>query len=234
MSDLPVAIVTGAGRGIGRATVSALSTKGYAVVCVARTAAKVERAAAEIPVGLPVVADLEDPSAPARIVEVAFQWRSRVDALINNAGIAPLLPIEQTTPEVWNRVLAVNLTAVYALCRACWPVFTRARSGVIVNVSSIAARDPFPGFSAYGATKAAVNLLGLALAREGAAVPIRVHTIAPGAVETDMFRAMIDEQTWGKDKTLAPEEVANVITSAVTGELRYTSGEVVYLRRNPA
>jgi NAD(P)-dependent dehydrogenase (short-subunit alcohol dehydrogenase family) len=103
---------------------------------------------------------------------------------------------------------------------------------VIVNISSLAARDPFPGFAAYGAAKAGLNLLGLSLAREGDPHNIRVHTIAPAAVETAMFRKLMDEAQYGRDKTLDPADIARVVAQCVAGDLRYTSGEVIYVRKS--
>jgi 3-oxoacyl-[acyl-carrier protein] reductase len=90
-----------------------------------------------------------------------------------------------------------------------------------------------PGFLAYGAAKAGLNVLGLTLAREGAPAGIRVHTIAPGAVETEMFRSLVDEKTWPKDRTMAPEHVARVIAACADGTLAHASGEVIWIRRNP-
>jgi 3-oxoacyl-[acyl-carrier protein] reductase len=95
----------------------------------------------------------------------------------------------------------------------------------------MSAKDPLPGFLAYGAAKGGLNTFGLALGREGAPHNIRVHTIAPGAVETAMFRSLVDEKTWPKDRTLDPADVARVIAACVDGTLKHTSGEVIYLNR---
>jgi NAD(P)-dependent dehydrogenase (short-subunit alcohol dehydrogenase family) len=102
---------------------------------------------------------------------------------------------------------------------------------VVVNLSSYAARDPFPGFAAYGSAKAGVNLLGLSAAREGASIGVRVHTIAPAAVETAMFRGILSEDQYPPEKALAPADVARIILQCVRGDLRYTSGEVIYLSK---
>lgn len=157
----------------------------------------------------------------------------RVDALVNNAGYAPLLSLEQTTDEVWRDAIDVNLSATFWLARECWPIFKRQGGGVIVNVSSAAARDPFTGFIAYGAAKAGLNNLGLSLAREGAKDNIRVHTIAPSATETEMFRALPGMASFPKDATMSPDDVARVIVQCITGELAHTSGEVIYLHKSP-
>jgi NAD(P)-dependent dehydrogenase (short-subunit alcohol dehydrogenase family) len=102
---------------------------------------------------------------------------------------------------------------------------------VVVNVSSAAARDPFPGFAAYAAAKAGLHLFGLSAAREGEPIGVRVHTVAPGSVETEMFRGLMTKEQWPADKTLDPADVARIIGQCVTGELRYTSGEVIYVHR---
>jgi NAD(P)-dependent dehydrogenase (short-subunit alcohol dehydrogenase family) len=133
--------------------------------------------------------------------------------------------------EEWHRVIDTNLSAAFYLCKAAWPHLVRGGGGVIVNISSESARDPFNGFSAYGAAKAGLNIFGLALAREGAAHNIAVHTIAPGATETEMFRQIATPEQYPTEKTLSPDSVARVISQCVTGELRYTSGEVIYLHK---
>jgi NAD(P)-dependent dehydrogenase (short-subunit alcohol dehydrogenase family) len=95
----------------------------------------------------------------------------------------------------------------------------------------MAARDPFPGFAAYGAAKAGLNLFGLALAREGQPINVRVHTVAPGSVETAMFRGIMSAEQWPTDKTLDPAEVARVVAACIHGDLRHTSGEVIYVHK---
>lgn len=227
------AIITGAGRGIGRATAAELSRRGFAVVLVARRESDLRDTARLCGQAHLLRADVADEDAADRIVTAALEATGRIDVLVNNAGYAPMLSVERTTPEEWRRVIDVNLTAPYLLSRACWPTFLKQSSGVIVNVSSMAARDPLPGFLAYGAAKAGLNVLGLTLAREGAPAGIRVHTIAPGAVETEMFRSLVNETTWPKDRTMAPEHVARVIAACADGTLAHASGEVIWIRRNP-
>jgi NAD(P)-dependent dehydrogenase (short-subunit alcohol dehydrogenase family) len=226
----PVAIVTGASRGIGRATAIRLGQAGWRVVLVARSQSDLKETARSVAGSLVLPADVSQLGSAERIVRETMDRFGRIDALVNNAGVAPLLPVEQTTDAIWTDVIDTNLSAAFYLSRACWPVFKRQGSGgVIVNVSSVAARDPFPGFAAYGAAKAALNSLTLSLAREGSAHSIRVHAVAPGATETDMFRALPGMSDYPRDKTLAPDDVARVIVNCITGELRATSGEVIYL-----
>ena len=87
----------------------------------------------------------------------------RLDAIVHCAGLAPILKIEETTDQQWHDVIDTSLSAAFYLARAAWPAFVKQKGGVIVNISSLAARDPFVGFAAYGAAKAGMNLLGLAL-----------------------------------------------------------------------
>src|SRR6185312_4772134 len=146
-----------------------------------------------------------------KVVEDAMRHFGRIDALVNNAGYAPARSIEELTLDEWRQIVDVNLSAVVYFCKAVWPVMKRGGGGAIVNMSSAASRDPFPGLSAYGAAKAAVNVLGLALAREGESANIRVHTIAPGAVETGMFRTLFTKEQFPTEKTLDPAEIARLI-----------------------
>lgn len=229
----PVAVITGAGRGIGRAAALELAQRAYRVVLVARTVGELHETAQAAGTDVLIVAgDVSDPLAAERAVNQTMEKFGRLDALVNCAGVAPVLTIEQTTPQEWRRILDTNLSATFYFMRACWPVMQKQGGGVVVNVSSFSARDPFPGFVAYGSAKAGVNLLGLAAAREGEASGIRVHTVAPAAVETGMFRAIMPPEQFPPADTLDPAEVARVIVRCITGELRHTSGEVIYLHKS--
>ena len=230
----PVVIVTGASRGIGRATARELSAKNWRVALVARSTEHLNEAAAGLNDAITIMADIAKGSNVAdKIVEQVREKFGRIDALVNNAGYAPMLSLEQTTDQAWQDAIDVNLSAAFWLTRECWPIFKQQGGGVVVNVSSAAARDPFAGFIAYGAAKAALNNLGLSLAREGAKDNIRVHTIAPSATETEMFRALPGMASFPTESTMSPADVASVIVRCVTGELAHTSGEVIYLHKSP-
>ena len=224
-ANSPVAIITGASRGIGRATAEQLLRSGWRVAAVARSASTAHGV-------LAIAHDIKTSNACRAVVTETIAAFGRIDALVNNAGYAPLLPLEQTTDDVWHDAIHVNLSAPFWLSRVCWPIFKMQGGGVIVNVSSAAARDPFAGFIAYGAAKAGLNNLGLSLAREGAKDNIRVHTIAPGATETEMFRALPGMASFPQDATMSPDDVARVIVQCITGELAHTSGEVIYLHKS--
>ena len=227
----PVAIITGAGRGIGRAAALELSRRGYRLALVARGPDGLNETARLAGGALCCPADVTSPEQVDRVVQQTLDRHGRIDAVVNNAGLAPVRPIVEMSPQEWRDVIETNLSAAFYLTRAAWPSFEKQRGGVVVNVSSAAARDPFPGFAAYGAAKAGLNLFGLSAAREGHAIGVRVHTIAPSATETAMFRLLMTAEQYPTEKTLDPADVARIIADCVTGELRHTSGEVIYVHK---
>jgi NAD(P)-dependent dehydrogenase (short-subunit alcohol dehydrogenase family) len=232
MANHKCAVVTGAGSGIGRSTARLLARAGYNVVLVGRTRAKLEETAASLRDGPPheslvLSVELTDPAATRAIVDHALAAFGRIDAMANVAGAAPLLPIEKITPEIWRDCIDANLSYVVNLTAAAWPTFRKQKSGVIVNVSSMASIDPFPGFSIYAAAKVGINMFTKCTASEGKEIGVRAVTVAPGAVETPMLRGLFSETQLPRDKTLRPEEVAKVICGCITGDRKFESGEVI-------
>ena len=232
-----VAIVTGAGSGIGRATAKQLLRAGWRVVGAGRTRDKLESTAEQsgcaerFTIHMCNVASADACDALAEVTADAF---GRIDALVNVAGHAEIATIAQTTPELWRTTVDANLTSVVQLTHACWPTFTRQHErdpagdgAIVVNVSSMASIDPFPGFAAYAAAKAGVNLFTLVTAREGAAIGLRAVSIAPGAVETPLLRSMFDTQTIAPTDTLAPADIADVITACIRGDRAFEPGETI-------
>ena len=232
----PVAIITGAGRGIGRAVAIQLSRRKYQPALIARTPHELLETAKQCgtisdPASAVLPCDVADAGNIEKVVRTILDRFGRVDALVHCAGVAPQRGIEEMSPKEWREIIDVNLSAVFHFCRLLWPHWKKQGGGVAVNVSSYAARDPFAGLGAYGAAKAGVNLLGLALAREGAAANIRIHTVAPAATETAMFRSLLTKEQYPTEKTLDPAEVARVIVQCVCGDLACTSGEVIYVHK---
>jgi NAD(P)-dependent dehydrogenase (short-subunit alcohol dehydrogenase family) len=176
---------------------------------------------------------VSDADAVGSLMKHVVDQYGRIDAVVHCAGLAPAVPVAETSVAQWREVIDTNLSAAFYLAKAAWEPMKRQGGGVFVNISSMASRDPFPGFGAYAAAKAGVNLFSLVLAREGFPHNIRVHTIAPGAVETEMFRGLLTEEQFGRDKTLDPAEVALLIARCVEGELPYTSGEVMFIHKTP-
>ena len=228
-----VAIVTGGGRGIGRAICEGLATAGMQVVALARSRQELDETAAIIEKaggtcrGEPV--DVRDGVAlDALIARVATEL-GRVDVLVNNAGVAPLASIEETDPAMFDETMGVNVGAVYRACRAVWPLMRKQGAGVIVSISSAASVDPFPGFALYGASKAWINMWTKALGAEGEPVGIRVFAAAPGAVETRMLRTAFPD--FPNDEVLAPSDVAEVVVSLTRSDCPHASGDTVFIKK---
>lgn len=232
-SEAKVAIITGAGRGIGRATAVELARRGWNVVAVSRTEADLEALVESLgSTAFAVTADVTDSAALERVVKTTIDRLGRLDALVNNAGLAPMVPFEETDEATFGRVIEVNLTAAFMLSRRAWPHLKSIGGGTIVNLSSLSAIDPFPGLSAYAAAKAGLEGLTVALAKEGAEHGIRCLAVSPGAVETEMFRALPGMADMPAEALLSPEEVAHVIADCLTGPLHYASGEMIRLRKS--
>ncbi|MFI5380999.1 MAG: SDR family NAD(P)-dependent oxidoreductase [Tepidisphaerales bacterium] len=226
----PVCIVTGAGRGIGRETVVQLVKRGYNVVGASRTAEELAATSRQARGCVCVPTDVADSKQVDRLVDETVKRFGRVDAAVNCAGMAPFLRVDEMTDAQWHQIIDTNLSSAFYLARAVWPVMKKQGGGVLVNISSLSARDPFEKFGAYAAAKAGLNMLGWVAAREGEAAGIRVHTVAPGAVETGMFRALLGEKDWPRAKCLDPADVAKMIVMCVTGEMKHTTGEVIWMR----
>jgi NAD(P)-dependent dehydrogenase (short-subunit alcohol dehydrogenase family) len=157
------------------------------------------------------VGNLNDLEALHR--DLARAW-GRIDVLVNNAATAPLAAFPETSPSDLESVLRTNIQGPWFLTQAIWRDMARSGGGTIVNISSLAAVDPFPGFSLYGASKGWLETWTLALANEGAAVGIRVVGIRPGAVETDLLRGLFPD--FPADQCVTPEQVAEAVFLAAT------------------
>lgn len=226
-------IVTGAGRGIGRAIARRLGVAGANVAIAARTHEQldetrkmVERAGGRI---LAVAADVSQPDDVQRVIDETLSVYGRIDALVNNAGTAPLATIDQMEPHVFDTIVDTNVRTVYLCSRGVWRAMADGGGGAIVNISSLAAYDPFPGFAAYGAAKAFVVTYTKALAAEGRGWGIRVYGVAPGAVETEMLRGAFPD--FPEDKTLQPDDVAAVVEMLLTPACRYISGQTIIVKK---
>ena len=184
-----VAVVTGAGRGIGEGIANVLSEAGAAVVLAARRADEVERVAKELRAlgrrAVAVPTDVTDTDAVEALALRAKAEFGALDIWVNNAGGSPIAaPLIELPRAEWDATLALNLTAVWVCCVAA--VKHMRDGGRIVNISSVAAHGPFPGSGHYAAAKAAVNNLTLTLAAE-VGPKVRVNTISPGAVPTEIM-----------------------------------------------
>jgi NAD(P)-dependent dehydrogenase (short-subunit alcohol dehydrogenase family) len=227
----PIALITGAGRGIGRATAIEFARRGYQLLLTARTKSELAETAKLAGGATILCGDVTSPKHAMRLVAKGGALGGRLEVLVNNAGYAPAFSMEEITVEEWEKILKTNLSAAFYLCKFAWPVLLKQKGGVIVNISSVASRDPFPGLGAYGAAKVGLNLFSLDLARQGELHGIRVHTLALGAVETQMLRKLVTIKQLPREQTLDPADVAAAVYACVAGALRHTSGEVVYLQK---
>ncbi len=223
----PVAIVTGAGSGIGRAIALALGEEDFRLALVGRNAGTLQATANSLAEALLIAEDLSVPDAAARVVDQVLQKWGRVDVLVNNAGAAPLVPIDETTDALIHGTFAINAFAPIRLVACAWPVFRRQESGCVVNVSSIAVADPFPGFGVYAASKGAVDALTRSVVNEGRPHGIRAFSVAPGAVETPMLRANFSAKAIPPTATLDPLDVARVVVDCIQGRREADLGRTI-------
>ena len=206
-----VAIITGAGRGIGRAIALALAEQGAAVVVVARTRLEIRETAAAIQArGQPALAlraDVSDWQSVQELARRARQEFGSVHILVNNAGVqGPIGPLVENDLAAWERTVHVNLMGAFLCCKAVLPIMIQQRWGKIINLSGGGATAPRPYFSAYAASKAAVVRLTETLAEEARAYNIQVNAIAPGAVNTRMLTEVLSAGESAGDKARVEAE----------------------------
>jgi len=184
-----VAIVTGAGRGIGRAIALAFAREGANVVVVSRTLSEVENTAAQVLAlgrrALALRVDVSRMEEVENMVKSTLRDFGRIDVLVNNAGIlGPVGPLIENDVEHWIETVKVNLTGTFLCCKAVLPIMIKQGGGKIINLSGGGAAYPRPRFSAYATSKAAVVRLTETLAEELKEFNVQVNAIAPGAINT--------------------------------------------------
>ena len=223
-----VAVITGAGRGIGAAVARILASLGAKTVLCGRTRARLESTAAMISksgaLADLVECDVTDLRSVERLASHVDREFGRVDILVNNAGIGGFGgPLHQMPPEAWDQVLNTNLRGVYYCIRAFAPAMIGARSGHIINISSLAGKNPLPNGAAYGASKWGLNGLTYSVAEELRAHNIRVSVICPGSVDTELSPHA------GKDpaKMLKPDDVAHAVAMIVTQSPQSFASEIL-------
>lgn len=185
-----VAFVTGAARGIGRATSLALARDGYAVVAADLDLGAVSSTVAAAGVGLALVCDVRDGAAiDAAMARVAGEF-GRLDAVVNNAGIVEPSRTEDLSDDSWQRVLDIDQTAPFRVSRSAFRLLRSSPQPVIINITSVAAHRGFPGRASYSAAKAALEGMTRVLAVEWGGFGIRVNCVAPGFIRTEAAEAM--------------------------------------------
>lgn len=234
-----VAVITGGSRGIGFATVQKFLSEGATVVLCGsrqetadRAVAKIKEVNPDAPVAgiWPNLSDFNDVKAAFEKVVADY---GKLDILVNNAGVAEDTPFSKYTEDLFDKVMNLNVKAVYNCCRAVVDIMEKQGSGVILNTSSMVSRDGQPSGIAYPTSKFAVNGLTLCLAREYGPRGIRVNAVAPGITETDMMKAVPKEII---DPLIAqiplrrlgqPEDIANAFAFLASEDASYISGVVL-------
>jgi NAD(P)-dependent dehydrogenase (short-subunit alcohol dehydrogenase family) len=234
--DGRTAIVTGAGRGIGAAITVALDAAGARVALVARSPDQLAATAAGLTDAVVVPADLGTPHGPGAAVDAALEaFGGRVDVLVNNAGVAVRKDSETLTVDELDLVWNVNVRSALLMTAAVLPAMLRAGSGSIVSISSISGRRGAPRRALYAASKAALDGMTRSLAMEYGPRGIRANCVAPGVVETEMWRANL-ERPGVSDAVLGviptrrlstPEEVADTVVFLASDASRAITGEVI-------
>jgi short-subunit dehydrogenase len=222
-----VAIVTGAGSGVGEQIAHQLSERGYRLVLVGRTKEKLNRVGSSLGTRwIAVPADVGIASDRARIVEESIEVFGRVDALVNNAGLAIFNKMARIEDEELDAMFAVNAIGPVDLARRVVGDMAKRGDGVIVSVSSMAQIDPFAGLGIYGCTKGSVGVLAKAVANEYGDKGVRGYSICPGAIETGMLRSFVSEEMMPTSATLTPAQVAAKVVSCVTGDTDLENGDI--------
>lgn len=240
MSDLTgkVALVTGGGRGIGKAIVYALSDAGATVVFTYKSSGV---AAGELTrelsdkgrKALALQSDASVPAEAARVVETVVKEYGRLDILVNNAGITKDGLLMRMSEEDWDRVIANNLKSVYNFTKAACRQMMGQKAGKIINITSIVGVSGNAGQSNYAASKAGIIGFTKSIAKELGSRNIQVNALAPGYVETDMTAALNPEQRKTLvdmiplRRTAQPDEIANVVKFLASQDANYITGQVL-------
>jgi NAD(P)-dependent dehydrogenase (short-subunit alcohol dehydrogenase family) len=243
----PVALITGAGTGIGRATALRLAEEGHAVMLAGRRAEPLAQVAREVEQAGGsaswISGDVSTPDGAARAAVATVEAHGRLDVLVCNHGVGESVPVDEDTPEGWDRTLRINLTGPFLLARAALPHLLERR-GSVVTVSSTSGWLAGPGWASYCTSKAGLIMLTRCLANDYGPRGLRANCVCPGWVRTPMGEAdmaavaeawgvSVDEAYWlcSRDTPLrrpaAPEEIAEVIVFLASRRAAYVSGAVI-------
>ncbi len=235
----PLAIVTGASRGIGRAIAERLSNDGFFVVGTATTDAGASAITVYLEeAGLPGVGRLLNVAEPLGIeafIEEVTEAYGVPKVLVNNAGITRDNLLMRMKDEEWDDILRTNLTPVFRLAKACMRGMMKARYGRIVNITSVVGVTGNAGQTNYAAAKAGIIGFTKSLAKEVGSRGITVNSVAPGFIDTDMTRALSEDQRQGLLGNIplarlgAPEEIAGAVSFLCSADAGYITGETLHV-----
>lgn len=229
--DGRTAIVTGGARGIGRGIAERLAGEGAQVAIWDLDLSLLDHDPGFDPV-LRQQVDVADAASVQEATRALLERTGQIDILVNNAGInGPVVEVQNYPIEMWEKVIAIDLTAVFLTCRAVIPHMVNRKYGRIVNVSSIAGKEGNPKISAYSAAKAGVIGFTKSIAKELAETGVIANCIAPAITETDLFKEMTPEHiAWSKGKIpmnrfLTVPEIAATVAWAASEECSFTTGQ---------
>lgn len=221
-----VAIVTGGGRGIGRAIALALAREGARVVICSRTLVELTEVASELEKlgrdAIATIADVTDEASVSNMVRKTLERFGRVDLLVNNAGVWLTGDLQDYSLADWETTMATNLRGVFLCSKAVFRPMKEAGGGRIVNISSIRGKEGCPGMAAYSASKFGINGLTQALAGEWKPFNIRVNAVCPGPVDTAFGSGEARDET-----RILPEDVANLVLFLASEEAGHITGEAI-------
>jgi 3-oxoacyl-[acyl-carrier protein] reductase len=225
-----VAIVTGASRGIGKAIALELGEAGATVIVNYNRNAEGAEAVASSIGGIAIQADVSTAAGCQVLIDAAIE-KGGLDILVNNAGITRDGLMVRMSDDDWNDVFSTNLHSAFRLCRAATEIMMRARSGSIINITSISGMRGNAGQANYAASKAAVAAMSISLAKEMGRRGIRVNCVAPGFVATDMVDAMNPKIVEGAKAMIPmrrlaePREIAKVVRFLASDDASYVTGQ---------
>jgi glucose 1-dehydrogenase len=241
-----VAVVTGSSKGIGRAIVLAFAQSDtYAGIVVnARKRDEAERVAKEVhDIGncdsIAVIADVAEEADCIRLIDETVKHYGRIDVLVNNAGIQQEVPFEDTSIEVWQKIIAVDLTGPFVCSREAVKhmLNQNPKGGCIINISSVHQIIPKPHYLPYATSKAGIEMMTKTMALELAQDNIRVNAVAPGAIATDMNEELEDDKA-EVNKVLrriplrrigTPQEIANMVEFLASDKANYVTGNTFFV-----
>jgi NAD(P)-dependent dehydrogenase (short-subunit alcohol dehydrogenase family) len=225
---MKTALITGAGSGIGRVVAVALGNSGYSLALVGRRRGPLEETAemTGAPETLVLTGDVSKADEATAVVAGAAEGLGGLGVLVNNAGMGRVAPVASMTAAVWDEAVAANASSAAYCTMAAWGRLVET-GGTVVNIASMAVYDPFEGFMAYGAAKAAMAHLTVSCAKEGAAHGVTAYCVCPGAVETPLLRSAFDEKVIPPSATLRPDDVAAVVLACVRGQRKGDNGRTI-------
>ncbi len=230
-----VTIITGAGRGVGRATAQLFAQKGATVVLFSRTQTHLDETAASIThMGgnmLAIAGDVTQEEDVQKLFQSARATYGHVDILVNCAGMVAVRPFVEMDVATWDAVIAVNLRGTFLCCREAFRSMSAQKQGVIINISSLSGVkgvEKFPGLSAYNVSKSGVAGLTEILAVEGKPYNIRVCAVSPGAIDTEMLRQAAPHLKAG----MTPDDMAEMLLFLADDSGRFLSGSNIEIFSN--